>query len=141
MSTGERGTPQLPHPKMQAMLLADHAIREIGTNKVTLIGVFDRLGGTSFPLHYAHAIAIYARVTDAEGEYPIRLELTRLDDEQTIGRLDGKATFGSRLQPQELVFNLGPPLTFERPGTYEFNLFADLLYVDGARLNVVQVEA
>jgi hypothetical protein len=67
---GERGSRQLPRPKMQAMLIADHAIREMDTGKVTLVGVFDRITGPVFPLHWTHPVAVYARVTDAEGDYP-----------------------------------------------------------------------
>ncbi len=137
MAIGPVGNPELPRPVMQAMLIADHAIREIGTNKVTLVGIFDRIFGETFPLQWGHPLAIYARVTDAEGDYPIRLELVRLDDEQTIARLDGRALIQSRLQSTELVFIVGP-VDFERPGTYEVNLFADLRWVGSARLFVVQ---
>jgi hypothetical protein len=93
---------------MQAMLIADHAIREAETNKVTLVGIFDRIFGQTFPLQWSHPVAVYVRVTDAEGDYPIRLELVRLEDEQTIGRLEGRAVVGSRLQPHELIFLFGP---------------------------------
>jgi len=137
MTVGARGTPQLPRPRMQAMLLADHAIRDAASGKATLIGVFNRIVSTEFPLHYLHSIAVYARMTDAEGDYPIRLDLLRLDDDQTIGRLEGRAIFGNRLEPQELIFESGP-VVFERAGTYEFSLFADGLLVGEARLTVIQ---
>jgi len=136
MATGPT-TPELPRPVMLAMLIADHAIREVGTSKITLVGIFDRITGDTFPLAWVHPVALYARVTDAEGDYPVRLELVRLDDEQTIGRLEGRAVIASRLQASELVFIMGP-IVFERPGTYEFSLFADLLFVGSARLFVVQ---
>ncbi len=107
MAIGPVGNPELPRPVMQAMLIADHAIREIGTNKVTLVGIFDRILGETFPLQWGHPLAIYARVIQ------------------------------SRLQSTELVFIVGP-VDFERPGTYEVNLFADLRWVGSARLFVVQ---
>jgi hypothetical protein len=69
-------------------LFVDHAISEIGTRKLTLVGIVDRIFRERSPLQWAHPIALHARVTDAEGDYPIRLDLVRLDDEQTIARLD-----------------------------------------------------
>ena len=124
---------------MQAMLCADTAIREVGTNKVTLVGIFDRIFGPEFPLTWGRQIAVYVRMTDAEGTYPIRLELVRVDDEQAIGRLEGQAVIAQRLSATELIVNLPPGITFERPGRYEVRLFANGRFVvGGATLNVVQ---
>ena len=67
------------------MLICDIAIRETQTNKVTLVGIFDRVMATDFPVTYARPIAVYARITDAQGTYDLRLELVRLEDEQTVG--------------------------------------------------------
>ena len=135
----ERGVQALPHPVMQAILCADNAIREAGTNKVTLVGIFERIFGRAFPLSFARPIFIYARLTDAQGTYPVRLELVRLDDdEQAVGRLEGHIVVADRLAAAELVFTLTGG-TFERPGRYEFRLFAGGRFViGGAVLNVVQ---
>ncbi|HEX9420024.1 MAG TPA: hypothetical protein VGA81_13305 [Methylomirabilota bacterium] len=119
------------------MLLCDQAIREGGTNKVTLVGIFDRIWNTQFPFQWTRPTAIYARVTDAEGEYDIRLELVRLDDEQTIGRFEGRATLAGRMESSELIFPIDT-LAFERPGRYEFRLFANRRQVGGMALSVVQ---
>ncbi len=124
---------------MQAMLCADMAIREVGTHKVTLVGIFDQIVGPEFPLTWHSPIAVYVRILDADGTYQIRLELVRVDDEQAIGRLDGQATIADRLAATELLFNLPPGITFERPGRYEVRLFANGHFVvGGAVLNVVQ---
>ena len=124
---------------LQAMLVCDQAIREVETNKVTLVGIFDRIFGGQFPLAWTRPTAVYARVTDAEGEYEVQLELVRLEDEQTIGRLDGRTTIGDRVASHELIFDLGTGLIFERAGRYEFRLFAGSKHVGGAPLTVVQV--
>ena len=136
----ERGEPSLPHPVMQAILCADNAIREVGTNKVTLVGIFDRIFGPAFPLTWVRPMFVYIRIVDAQGEYPIRLELVRADDEQAIGRLEGQAVIADRLAASELIFSLPPEITFETPGRYEFRLFANGRFVvGGAILNVVQI--
>lgn len=121
------------------MLLCDQAIREAETNKVSLVGIFDQIRGAEFPLAWARPAAVYARVTDAEGHYQMRLELVRLEDEQAVGRLDGEMTIGDRMGFSELIFNLGR-LIFERPGRYEFWLFAGDRHVGGVVFTVIQIE-
>jgi len=131
--------PELPRPVLQAMLVCDQAIREAETHKVSLVGIFDQIRGAEFPLAWARPTAVYARVTDAEGHYQIRLELVRLEDELSVGRVDVEMTVGDRMGFSELIFNLDR-LIFERPGRYEFRLFAGDRYVGGVVFTVIQVE-
>lgn len=120
------------------MVVCDQAIPHADTNKVTLVGIFDRIQGGQFPLHWARPTAIYARVTDAEGDYEIRLELVRLEDERTVGRVDGRIAIEDRMASREMIFDLEAALVFERPGRYEFRLFADRRHIGGTVLTVIQ---
>ena len=122
------------------MLVCDQAIREVETNKVTLVGITHRVFGPEFPLLRSRPTTVYARVTDAEGEYEIRLELVRLEDEQTIGRVDSTATLPDRMASHEIIFNLDGGLLFERPGTYEFRLFANGRHPGRMAFSVIQVQ-
>lgn len=133
------GSRELPRPVLQAMLVCDQAIREAETNKVSLVGIFDEIEGDEFPLARARPTALYARVTDAEGHYQIRLELVRLEDEQSVGRVDGELTVGDRMGFSDLIFSFDL-LIFERPGRYEFRLFAGDRHVGGAVFTVIQIE-
>jgi hypothetical protein len=130
---------ELPRPVLQAMLVCDQAIREAETNKVSLVGIFDQIRGAEFPLVWARPTAVYARVTDAEGHYQIRLELVRLEDEQSVGRLDVEMTAGDRMGFSELIFNLDR-LIFESLGRYEFRLFAGDRHVGGVVFTVIQID-
>ena len=112
---------ELPRPVLQAMLVCDQAIRE-----------------AEFPLVWARPTAVYARVTDAEGHYQIRLELVRLEDELSVGRLDVEMTAGDHMGFSELIFNLDR-LIFEHPGRYEFRLFAGDRHVGGVVFTVIQI--
>ena len=132
-----RPQPEAPRPVFKAMLVCDRAIRELGKNKTSLIGLFDRVEGPEFPMQYMGGVSVFARVTDAEGHYQMRLELVRLDDEQTIGRGEVAAEIASRMGSYDLTYNV-VQLVFERPGTYEFRLFANGLFVGSAPLYVVQ---
>ena len=67
-------SPERPHPSLNAMLLCDLTIREHGSGKISLIGVFENISAARFPVVH-RALSVYAKLTDAEGDYTIRLEL------------------------------------------------------------------
>jgi hypothetical protein len=129
-------SPLRPHPSLNAMLLCDLTIREHGTGKISLIGVFENISGPRFPVVH-RALSVYAKLGDADGQYAIRLELVRLDDGAVLARGALTATFMDRMTPGEIVFNL-ENLGFERPGRYEFRLYADERFVAAKSFTVVQ---
>jgi hypothetical protein len=117
------------------MLLCDLTIREAGTGKISLIGVFEDISAAAFPVVH-RGLAVYTKLADAEGEYTIRLELVRLDDSHVLAQGTLTATFASRMTPGEMVFNL-ENLGFERPGRYEFRLYAADRFVAAKSFRVV----
>lgn len=122
------------------MLICDNTIREEGSGKVSLIGIFENIlvaPAAQFPVRHG-LLCVYAKVTDAEGEYGIRLELVRLDDELTMGGGEAQVTLADRMTPAEFVFQL-PDLVFERPGRYEFRLFANRRCVGNKSFSVVHL--
>ena len=74
-----------PHPSLNAMLLCDLTIREHGTGKMSLIGIFENISAARFPVVH-RALTVYAKLADAEGDYAIRLELLRLDDSHMVAQ-------------------------------------------------------
>lgn len=128
--------PERPHPSLNAMLLCDLTIREHGSGKISLIGVFENISAARFPVVH-RALSVYAKLTDAEGDYTIRLELLRLDDSHLVAQGTLKATFADRMSPGELIFNL-ENLGLERPGRYEFRLYAEDRFVAGKSFTVIQ---
>src|SRR5262245_5515762 len=131
----EARQPAAPHPNLKAMLVCDRALRDPQTKKLSLLGIFDRIGIPDLPANYASGMTIYARLTDAQGWYRFRLELVRLDDDHAIGRGEMEATLEHRLRMSEITLNL-QNVRFERPGTYEFRLFANNKYLGGLTLTV-----
>jgi len=85
-----------PHPSLNAMLLCDHTIREQGTGKVSLIGIFENISAARLPVVH-RSPSVYAKLGDAEGEYTIRLELVRLDDGHVVAQGTLQATFADRM--------------------------------------------
>jgi hypothetical protein len=113
-----------PSPVVKAFLVCDAVIHEAGTDKKSCIGIFHRIHARAFPARHG-LLAIYANLTDAQGEYTFRLTLSRLRDGREIG---GGATPPIRipdpLHTAELAFRL-QDLVFPEPGKYEFILHAN----------------
>jgi len=125
-----------PHPAINAMLICDQALVEESTAKSTLVGVFETINAFQFPARHGPC-CVYAKVTDAEGQYRIRLDLVRLEDLSVLGQGQFNATFGNRMSSAELVFQLYG-LTFPEPGRYEFRLYANNRWMGSKALNVVR---
>ena len=121
------------------MLLCDLTIREHGTGKMSLIGIFENISAARFPVVH-RALTVYAKLADAEGDYAIRLELLRLDDSHMVTQGTLRAAFADRMTPGELTVNL-ENLGFERPGRYEFRLYADDRFVASKSFTVIQTPA
>ncbi|MBI5306852.1 MAG: hypothetical protein HZB37_00550 [Planctomycetes bacterium] len=108
-------------PEITSFLLADMVIQEKGTNKWSAIGIFDRIQTASFPFVHP-SLALYIRLSDAEGDYAIRVEFCD-DNDHILGVFEGiTLTVSSRLHNPELgirTVNLHIP----RPGKYYFKLY------------------
>ena len=96
-----------PTPKTNAMLICDYVITERGTNKKSLIGVFENIGAATFPCTH-FALSVYIKLTDAQGGYQFRLELVDLQSDIMIGKseMPEEVRVPSPLDAHELVFNL-----------------------------------
>jgi hypothetical protein len=114
-----------PTPKTNAMLICDYVITERGTNKKSLIGVFENIGATTFPCTH-FALSVYIKLTDAQGDYRFRLELMDLQSDVLIGKseMPEEVRVPSPLDAHELVFNLRG-VRFMHAGKYEFRIFAN----------------
>ena len=116
-----------PVPTVLALLLCDQVIVDAGTNKKSLIGVFENLNALVFPA--STSMAIYAKLTDAQGKYNFRVRIVHLKNEALLGELEIKdAEFADQLRPAELIINL-PGLVFPEAGKYEFQLYANDVYL------------
>ena len=83
-------------------------------------------------------MGFYARLIDAEGKYKFRVEIVRLNDNQAIGRIETiELEITDRLAPVDLAMNL-PPVPFDQLGRYEFQLYANEVYVGHISLDVTQ---
>ena len=117
--------PEAQLPSANATLICDSVITEAGTNKKSLIGVFENINALAFPLVHP-SLCVYVKLTEARGTYRFRLELADLETGTTIlsKEIPGPVAIDNPLGTHEMVFNLRN-LRFEHPGTYEFRICAN----------------
>ena len=115
-------------PTVVALLLCDTVIIEEGTGKKSLIGVFDRFNFPEFPAQ-VQGFSFYARLTDVEGNYTFRIDVTDLEFDKVILSIDSsEALTPENVRYMDLVLTM-PPVKFPRPGNYEFQLYANRVYI------------
>jgi len=111
-----------PIPSVVAMLICDQVINEEGTNKKSLIGVFESFSSPIFPVLMPR-LAVYVKLADALGDYLFKLRLVNLKDESLVAEIGIEAKIADSTSHSELALNFGNlPIPVE--GKYEFQLYA-----------------
>ncbi|MGH7163537.1 MAG: DUF6941 family protein [Planctomycetota bacterium] len=113
-----------PRPSVKAVLICDQIIHEHGTNKKSLIGIFQDIHSAQFPFRYPK-IGVYVNLTDAQGSYVLELRLVSGADGSEIGRgQTSPVEIASPLLTVEFALQI-QNLLFQTPGFYEFQVFAN----------------
>lgn len=112
-------------PSIQAFLVCDTVICEVGTNKKTIVGTFTHVKSANFPVILPQ-IGLYLCITDAEGSYVFEVELYSLDGAVRLGggKLPKSIEINDRLAITDAGISLKNVL-FPAPGRYEFQLKAN----------------
>ena len=122
-----------PDPQLLAMLFCDHVLREHGSLKCSILGIFDQIYCQKFPTTHSR-LWVYVRVTDAQGEYDFRLDFVNLKDETLLGRGIAKnVQIKDRMNAHEISFQISP-LPLPEEGRYEFRLYANGKFIDNQSL-------
>lgn len=121
-----------PVPTVQAILVCERIITESGTNKKTLIGVFDAVGlpvSQEGPPPAILGVHLFARLYDAAGRYSFRVDFVQADTERRIGQAwTEPVELEDPLSAFDFILPL-PPLPLPDPGRYEFRLYANDVYL------------
>lgn len=124
-----------PIPSVVAMLVCDQIISEQGTGKKSLIGIFETLFSLGFPA--PARLAVYAKLVDAQGRYRFQIRLVNLKDEKAVADLSFEGNITDPLSSAELGVNMAN-IMLPEPGRYEFQLYANDIYLHRVTMNVVQ---
>jgi hypothetical protein len=121
-------------PEVKAFLIADQVIQEKGTNKWSVIGVFDRVAAKQFPTSRP-TLGIYIKLADVQGRLDLALEFRDAQD-RILNKLEGiKVETSGPVGTIDLgfqTFNLGIPAA----GKYHF-----VLYINRELAQMVPIEA
>lgn len=127
-----------PIPVLIAVLVCDVAVTDPSTGKKNLIGIFDRLNVEKFPTR--RYVYVYFRLADAEGEYKIELKFVHVNSGKVLAKAEGKLISKDRLVASD-GFVPFPPLEFPEPGRYEFQVWAEDVYLGNAFMDAVARKA
>lgn len=114
--------------KIELFVLADYAADQGG--KLTIVGIFDTLGGPMLPIVHPHcSIAVKMRFEKIEeGKKRIRLNLSDADGKLVIPSIDMpiEVRLGDdqHTTTSQIVANIAG-LKFENPGEYSFDIAID----------------
>ena len=123
-------------PQVKAFLICDHVLHDAGTNKKSLIGIFEQVYSSRFPCRHPK-MSVYANLTDAHGTYDLTFRLVRLRDGKVLLEAKGfRITVADPLQVSEFGVNLDG-VVFEEPGKYEFALYANDQFLQSKPFRVV----
>ncbi len=133
----ENTTPQTqpkPTPVVLSVIICDAIIRDELTKKVSLIGLFNIIGATSFPCTHRQ-IYIYIALTNGHGRYKTEIRFVSLESGEIIAGMEGQLDFANPLQVVEVNLQW-QNLKFNLPGDYEVEILCDRVQI-GARKFVV----
>jgi hypothetical protein len=127
---------EAPIPSAIAMLICDQISIEQGTGKKSLIGLFESLNASSFPAQIR--LSIFAKLTDASGHYDFLIRIVNLKDEILLSEVKAQLDFKDMTGAELVVNFIG--MSFPEPGKYEFQLYANEVYLHRITMNAVLVQ-
>jgi hypothetical protein len=124
----------VPLPVVLGLTFCDQVIVEEGTRKVSLIGTFSGIRGPSFPF-LPRPFAVFAVLTDGDGEGEVELTVTRLESDQEVYSQRQQVRFAGRFVQMQVLFRLHK-CVFPAPGQYLFTLLLDGEWLTHRRIQV-----
>ncbi len=127
-------TPSNIIPVLIAVLVCDAAVADRSTGKKNLIGIFDRVNVGKFPTQ--RAMTVYMRLADALGFYKTEVRYVETKTGEVLAQAEGPAQIADRLTSNDLYIDF-PPLPIPREGRYEFQIWANGVYLGGTFIDAV----
>jgi hypothetical protein len=124
-----------PIPFLIAALVCDTAVSDPSTGKKSLIGIFDRINAIKFPVK--RRMSLYLKVTDAEGDYDTEVRYTQMSTGKVLAQARGKLRAPDKRASLDLLIKF-PPLLIPKEGRYEFQLWANSVFLGTTSIDAVQ---
>ena len=121
-------------PELKSFVVADHVHQEKGSDKWSIIGVFDRIWCREFPVIHAR-LGLFVKVADVQGTFPVRVEF-RDSEDRCLATFAG-ITVTAEGAPMPAAFGIQTyNLPLPRPGKYHF-----VLYFGAEVIGLIPIEA
>ena len=122
-------------PYVLSINICDGIIRDEGTKKVSLIGLFNTIRANNFPCIHP-LLHVYVSLTNGHGKHKVDIRFVSLEDDKPVVSMEGELDFKSPLQVVEL--NLcWQQLSFDKPGEYEVEVLCDSARVGARKFRVI----
>ncbi len=124
-----------PLPQCKAILLCERAIREAGTNQVSLIGLVRKFVVPRLPAQ-TQPVTAYLQLVEGIGRYNISAEVRDLTTGQVLAQGGGATVeFQDRLAILDFLLPL-PPLPLTHEGSFDVVVFANGQEIDRQKFTV-----
>ena len=120
---------------MVAALVCDVAVQDPSTGKASLIGVFVNVHVGRFPTQ--RPISLYFKLVDGEGLYNLEVRYVQADTGEVLANAETELTVTDRLSPKDMHIPF-PPLAIPNEGRYEFQIWANSMFLGSTSIRVVQ---
>lgn len=128
-----------PPPLCKSIILADNAIIEQGTGKVSIYGIFSGFFLPDFP-GFTREAAAYLELVDGIGRYEVTVEIHDLQEDKVVAKASGLAVeFSERLQRRGLIIKI-PPIRLEHSGKYDVVVLADAREIESQQFIAQKIE-
>lgn len=127
-----------PIPTLLAFIVCDTIIQDAATQKRTLVGVFDHVNSAVAPF-VLNSVGLYAKMVEGVGKYNFRIRLVNLRDEAPVLEIGIAGDWKDPDFPMELGVNFGG-IPIAEFGTYEFQLYADDVFLGRALLRAIKLQ-
>ncbi len=127
-----------PIPTLLALLICETVIHDAETQKKTLVGLFDRVYAARVPFQMA-GLGVYAKLVEGSGKYALRIRMVNLKDEAQVLDISVPGNWAVAEAPLEFGVNFRG-IQIPEFGTYEFQLYADDVYMGRAVFTVARLE-
>lgn len=121
-------------PVLVAVLVCDVAVPDPSTGKKNLIGIFDQVNVGKFPTQ--RQMSVYMKLADAEGPYRIEVRFVKRDSGEILAKAESDIVIKDRLKSADFHIEF-PPLPIPAAGRYEFQIWANEIYLGGTFLDAV----
>lgn len=120
-------------PLLIAALVCDVAVADPSTGKKNLIGIFDRIMVGKVPT--SRQMTLYLKLADADGSYDFEVKYVQVGTGSVLAGAKGGMQANDKLAATDLCIPF-PPLPIPSVGRYEFQIWANSMFLGSAALNV-----